>query len=76
MDEKMIPETSAHDGGTVPSPSLRVSAAPHVKHPDTVQSIMLDVMVALVPAAVWGVYCFGLRVRHGFFATVPFHLRR
>lgn len=34
---------------------------PAVKHPDTVRSMMADVLIALFPAAVWGVYSFGLR---------------
>ncbi len=38
-----------------------VSASPHIRADDTVTSIMLNVIVALVPATIWGAYVFGLR---------------
>lgn len=41
---------------------LTVSASPHIKHPDTGRSIMIDVIIAMVPALIWGVYVFGYRV--------------
>ncbi len=41
---------------------LTVSPSPHIKHPDTTRSVMTDVLIALTPAALWGVYTFGLRV--------------
>ena len=34
---------------------------PHIKHPDSVRSMTADVLIALLPAAVWGVYAFGVR---------------
>lgn len=40
---------------------LIISANPHLRHPDTVPSIMYDVLVALVPAFLAGVWFFGLR---------------
>ena len=40
---------------------LKISSSPHVKHEDTVTSIMLDVIIALVPALVWSIYVFGFR---------------
>ena len=40
---------------------LSVSPSPHVRTLDTVRSVMLDVIIALIPAAVWGVYRFGAR---------------
>lgn len=40
---------------------LNVSPSPHIKNPDTTQGIMLRVIVALMPACIWGVYRFGLR---------------
>ena len=40
---------------------LIVSASPHVKGPATVRGIMLDVLIALIPAAFAGVTIFGLR---------------
>lgn len=38
---------------------LTVSPSPHIKHRDTTQSIMTDVLIALLPALIWGVYSFG-----------------
>ena len=40
---------------------LNVSSSPHVRSKDTTASIMRDVVIALIPAAVFGVYNFGLR---------------
>lgn len=40
---------------------LTVSPSPHIKHRDTVRSIMADVIIALLPALIWGVYVFGWR---------------
>lgn len=39
---------------------LRVSSSPHVRSHETVQRIMLDVIIALVPATIMGVYYFGM----------------
>ncbi|MBQ4562829.1 MAG: RnfABCDGE type electron transport complex subunit D [Clostridia bacterium] len=39
-----------------------VAPAPHVKHNDNSRTIMLDVVIAMVPALVWAVYMFGFRV--------------
>lgn len=41
---------------------LTVSPSPHIKSPDNTRGIMLDVLVALTPALIWGVYIFGWRV--------------
>lgn len=38
---------------------LHVSTNPHIVSKDTTTTIMRDVVIALVPAAVWGVYWFG-----------------
>ncbi len=40
---------------------LTVSPSPHIRHTDTTVSVMTDVIVALVPALIWGVICFGVR---------------
>lgn len=40
---------------------LTVSPNPHMKDDMTTRKIMLKVIVALLPAAIWGVYAFGLR---------------
>lgn len=40
---------------------LHVSPAPHIRRLDTIRSIMLDVIIALLPAIAWSVYIFGVR---------------
>ena len=40
---------------------LTVTAAPHIKNPERTGTIMFDVIIALIPATVWGVYVFGWR---------------
>lgn len=40
---------------------LWVSSAPHIRSNTTIDDIMLDVILALMPAAFAGVYCFGRR---------------
>lgn len=40
---------------------LSVSPSPHIRSLDSVRGVMLDVIIALIPAAAWGVYRFGLR---------------
>lgn len=40
---------------------LHISSSPHIHAPTSVQRIMLDVVLALLPAAAAGVYFFGLR---------------
>ncbi len=41
---------------------LTVSPSPHMKSPDSTRSIMIDVLIALIPAYIWGIYMSGLRV--------------
>jgi len=41
--------------------SLAVSSSPHVRSPEDTRSIMLDVIIALIPALAVAVYIFGLR---------------
>lgn len=38
-----------------------ISVSPHVRHNDTTQGIMRDVIIALLPASAFGVYNFGIR---------------
>lgn len=38
---------------------LNISASPHVRDNASTRRIMLDVIIALIPAAAWGVYHFG-----------------
>lgn len=40
---------------------LMISVSPHIKSPLTTQKIMLDVIIALIPALIASVYFFGLR---------------
>lgn len=40
---------------------LNVSSSPHLRHPDTTQGIMLDVLIALIPASIYGCVIFGFR---------------
>ena len=40
---------------------LTVGASPHIKASNSVTSIMLDVVIALMPALVWGILVFGMR---------------
>ena len=46
---------------TTESSFLRVTSSPHIRAAHTVQSIMLNVLVALIPAGAVGVYFFGWR---------------
>lgn len=39
---------------------LRVSSSPHIRSQETTRRIMLDVVIALLPASIVGVYYFGL----------------
>ncbi len=41
--------------------TLKQSFSPHVRGNVTARSIMLDVIIALSPALIWGVYAFGAR---------------
>lgn len=40
---------------------LKVSPSPHVRSVATTSSIMRDVIIALLPALIWGIYVFGFR---------------
>lgn len=40
---------------------LNVSHPPHLHHEDSVRTIMADILIALIPAFIWGTYIFGLR---------------
>lgn len=41
---------------------FKVSSSPHIRHNDTTQTIMADVLIALCPSLLWGIYIFGWRV--------------
>ncbi len=38
----------------------KISSSPHVRHEDSTTGIMLDVIIALLPAAIMGIYNFGI----------------
>ncbi|MBO5649293.1 MAG: RnfABCDGE type electron transport complex subunit D [Clostridia bacterium] len=40
---------------------LTVSTSPHIKSPVTTRTIMIDVLIALLPSCIWGIYAFGPR---------------
>ena len=40
---------------------LTVSPSPHIKTSDSTRSVMIDVLIALLPAYIWGVFMFGIR---------------
>ena len=44
-----------------PPELLTVSPSPHARRAVTTSGVMLDVLIALIPATVWGIYMFGLR---------------
>ena len=43
------------------SRSIIVSGTPHVRSKESIQSIMRDVVIALIPASVMGIYYFGIK---------------
>ncbi len=47
-----------------------VSSSPHIKANDSISSIMLDVIIALIPACAAGVYFFGMRAAAVLLTTV------
>ena len=49
---------------------LTVSPPPHIRHEDTTQGIMLDVIIALLPAAIFGCCIFGLNAIFVLLTTV------
>lgn len=53
--------TKATTKGQVPARMLLLSTSPHVKNSLTVRRLMLDVIIALIPAMVVSVYFFRLR---------------
>ena len=40
---------------------LIASSSPHIRSNEDTRSIMLDVIIALLPAMAWSVYCFGIK---------------
>lgn len=44
---------------------LRASSSPHLRQPRSISGIMVDVCIALLPAALYGVFQFGWNAAHG-----------
>ena len=40
---------------------LIASSSPHIRSNEDTRSIMLDVIIALLPAMAWSIYCFGIK---------------
>ena len=40
--------------------NLKVQSSPHIRECETTRSIMLDVIIAMLPATIWGILRFGL----------------
>ncbi len=54
-------EPAAEEKNALKPELLTVSPSPHIKAAETTSTIMLDVIIALLPAFAWGVYSFGWR---------------
>ena len=57
MTDEKLPQASEQ---ALYDEMLTVNTSPHIKHTATTTRIMLDVLIALTPALVWGVVVFGL----------------
>lgn len=55
-----VAETTAGEGVKMPD-ILTVMPSPHIRSSETTTKIMLKVIIALMPAFIWGVYVFGVR---------------
>ena len=60
MDNKINSSPVEKEKITMPE-MLTVSPSPHVKSPETTTTLMVDVLIALSPAIIWGVVVFGWR---------------
>ena len=49
---------------------LKVTSSPHIRHEDSTRGIMLDVIIALLPAAIYGCILFGLNAALVLITTV------
>ncbi len=60
---EQINETSAENSAPkIKMPDyLTVSPSPHIKNRDNTTVVMMEVIIALLPALIWGIYKFGLR---------------
>lgn len=63
--ETVVPdpvEESETESVTEPMKKLRAFPAPFIRTSERIHSLMMDVIIALLPAFLWGVYTFGTRV--------------
>ncbi len=60
MTEEKISEESKRQRLRLPE-LFSVSASPHIHGTENTVSIMLTVLIALLPAVIWGIYAFGIR---------------
>ena len=49
---------------------LKVSSSPHIRHEDTTRGIMCDVIIALLPAAIYGCILFGWKALFVLITTI------
>jgi len=54
-------EAAAPEAKSFKPELLTVSPSPHIKAAENTSTIMLDVIIALLPAFAWGIYSFGIR---------------
>lgn len=54
------------------NPKLTVTCSPHIISPETTRKVMLDVIIALIPALIAGVVVFGIRALIVTFFSVAF----
>lgn len=59
VSQKTAGQTS--NGGNLKMPMLTLSSSPHIRANESVQTIMRDVLIALLPAALAGIYFFKMR---------------
>ena len=61
MADEKERDTAAQADNIVMPELLRVSPSPHIRNPENTRSLMIDVIIALLPAFIWGVFVFGTR---------------
>ena len=59
VGKQLLRAKQAEGGPAVPANNLLLSSSPHFFSPATTKKIMLAVIIALLPATVYGVYLFG-----------------
>lgn len=62
VPEEIVEEEEEPTGETEVAAEPRIFPAPFVRTSERTRSLMMDVVIALLPAFLWGVYTFGTRV--------------